>query len=156
MRSHVRSYREPDAEHRAREGFDPLALDLDPLVLDYRPTPCRVRALRAFTDHATFTMRSTQGRKPPRGAGYCSRLALSVATPTRGVRMRGPSPWIATVCSKCAAREPSVVEMVQPSPASQTSGPPTVIIGSIAIVIPSESLGPRPGWPKFGTCGSSW
>ena len=25
-----------------------------------------------------------------------------------------------------------------------------MIIGSIAIVIPSDSFGPRPGWPKFG------
>ena len=53
------------------------------------------------------------------------------------------------------ASRPSV-EIVQPSSASHTSGPPAVIIGSIAIVIPSESRGPRPGSPKFGMCGSSW
>ena len=55
-----------------------------------------------------------------------------------------------------AESEPSSVEIVHPSSASQTSGLPAVIIGSIAIVMPSESRGPRPRSPKFGTCGSSW
>ncbi len=36
-----------------------------------------------------------------------------------------------------------------------TLGPPAVIIGSIASVIPSRSCGPRPALTKFGTCGSS-
>ena len=48
------------------------------------------------------------------------------------------------MCSKCAESEPSSVEIVQPSSPSQTSGLPAVIIGSIAIVMPSESRGPRP------------
>ena len=72
------------------------------------------------------------------------------------MRIRGPAAVIATVCSKCAASEPSSVEIDQWSSWRYTSGEPIVIIGSIAIVIPSESFGPRPGWPKFGTCGSSW
>ena len=45
---------------------------------------------------------------------------------------------------------------VQPSSIIDTSDEPAVIIGSIAMVIPSESRGPRPGSPKFGMCGSSW
>ena len=72
------------------------------------------------------------------------------------VRTSGPLSVTATVCSKCADSEPSFVEIDQRSSAIQTSGPPALIIGSIASVIPSESSGPRPGWPKFGMCGSSW
>ena len=81
---------------------------------------------------------------------------MSTAMPTRGVSTRGPFSVIATVCSKWADSEPSTVEIVQPSSCRITSGLPAVIIGSIAMVIPSASRGPRPGWPKFGTCGSSW
>ncbi len=50
--------------------------------------------------------------------------------------MRGPSGVMAIVCSKCAASEPSSVEIVQPSSAIEMSGPPAVIIGSTAMVIP--------------------
>ena len=60
---------------------------------------------------------------------------------------------MATVCSKCAEIELSAVRIVQPSAITCTSEPPAVIIGSIAIVMPSESRGPRPGSPKFGMCG---
>ena len=59
------------------------------------------------------------------------------------VSTRGPSAVIATVCSKWAASEPSTVEIDQSSSWTYTSGPPAVIIGSIAIVIPSRSSGPR-------------
>ena len=60
------------------------------------------------------------------------------------------------MCSKWADIEPSEVLIVQPSSMTFTSEEPAVIIGSIAIVIPSDSRGPRPGSPKFGMCGSSW
>lgn len=36
----------------------------------------------------------------------------------RAVRMRGPESVMATVCSACAAREPSFVRSVQPSGAA--------------------------------------
>ena len=72
------------------------------------------------------------------------------------MRIRGPSAVIATVCSKCADIEPSCVRIVQPSSITNTSDEPAVIMGSIAIVMPSESRGPRPASPKFGMCGSSW
>src|SRR5207244_1681658 len=61
----------------------------------------------------------------------------------------------ATVCSKCAAKLPSLVTAVQPSSRILTSQLPIVIIGSIASTIPGRSCEPRPGSPKFGTCGSS-
>src|SRR5712692_2394615 len=61
----------------------------------------------------------------------------------------------ATVCSKCAARLPSLVTAVQPSSRIRTSQLPIVTIGSIASTIPGPSCGPRPGSPKFGICGSS-
>jgi hypothetical protein len=63
------------------------------------------------------------------------------------VRIRGPSAVIATVCSKWAASEPSALEIDHSSSCNTTSGPPAVIIGSIANVIPSASCGPRPGSP---------
>src|SRR5262245_52916346 len=149
---HLVTSLELDAEHRAREGLYHLALDLDLLVLDCQPTP------RAGITPcpSRFMVRSARNRPAAARVAYCSRRALSVAIPTRGVRIRGPSPRIAAACSKCAGRAPSSVAIVQPSSASQTPAPPIVIIGSIAIVIPSESRGPRPGSPKFGTCGSSW
>ncbi len=61
------------------------------------------------------------------------------------VRIRGPSAVIATVCSKCAASEPSALEIDHSSSCSTTSAPPAVIIGSIAKVIPSASCGPAAG-----------
>src|SRR5256712_3303965 len=62
----------------------------------------------------------------------------------------------ATVCSKWAARLPSLVTAVHPSSRILTSQLPIVTIGSIASTIPGRSCGPRPGSPKFGTLGSSW
>src|SRR5437899_425730 len=61
----------------------------------------------------------------------------------------------ATVCSKWAARLPSLVTAVHPSSRILTSQLPIVTIGSIASTIPGLSCGPRPGSPKFGTWGSS-
>src|SRR4029079_4781640 len=58
-------------------------------------------------------------------------------TPSRTVvRMRGPSSVIATVCSKWAESDPSPVEIDHSSSWTTTSGPPALIIGSIANVIP--------------------
>src|SRR5947208_321561 len=61
----------------------------------------------------------------------------------------------ATVCSKWAARLPSLVTAVHPSSRILTSQLPIVTIGSIASTIPGLGCGPRPGSPKFGTWGSS-
>ena len=56
--------------------------------------------------------------------------------------MRGPSAVTATVCSKCAARLPSRVTAVHPTPRIRTSGLPIATIGSIASTMPSASFGP--------------
>ncbi len=58
------------------------------------------------------------------------------------MRILGPVAVTATVCSKWAASEASEVEIDQSSSWMKTSDPPAVIIGSIAIVIPSLSSGP--------------
>src|ERR687887_650545 len=71
------------------------------------------------------------------------------------VRMRGASSVIATVCSKCAESVSSEVEIDHSSSWMTTSGPPALIIGSMANVIPGESIGPRPRSPKLRICGSS-
>src|SRR6202023_3368736 len=71
----------------------------------------------------------------------------------RHVRISGPSFVISTVCSKWADRVPSAVRTVHPSSRRRTSGPPMLIIGSIASVIPPFNFGPLPRRPKFGVCG---
>src|SRR5204863_9987125 len=119
-------------EHRARERLDDLAFDLDFFFLD-RHNP--------LVDARTAK---------PRAAAYRSKGAPAA------VRIRGAPSVIATVCSKWAASDRSSVEIDHSSLCSTMSGPPAVIIGSIASVMPSVSLGPRPGAPKFGSCGSSW
>src|SRR4029077_16956409 len=65
----------------------------------------------------------------------------------RHVRISGPSFVIRTVCSKWAERGPSAVRPVQPSSRRRTSGPPMLIIGSIASVIPAFNFGPLPRRP---------
>src|SRR5204862_7168221 len=74
------------------------------------------------------------------------------------VRILGGPPFstTATVCSKCAEGDPSSVTTVHLSSTVRISGPPTFTIGSIAIVIPGTSLGPRLGLPSFGTWRPSW
>src|SRR3990170_1094817 len=187
---------ELNPEHRAGQGLDHLAFDLDLLFLDChfraRTTPFgrwfssekrrRKRAVRAAAGHRS-TVRFSSTRNPqkripvasktpearqlrsrssarssvPRSSRRASsQTSTLLATPTRGVRILGPPAMIATVCSKCADRDSSAVEIVQPSSQTITSDSPAVIIGSIAIVIPSDRRGPRPGSPKFGMCGSSW
>src|SRR6184192_1214732 len=76
--------------------------------------------------------------------------------PVRLVRTSGSVSVTAIVCSKWAARLPSLVTAVHPSSRILTSQLPIVTIGSIASTIPGLSCGPRPGSPKFGTWGSSW
>ena len=56
-------------------------------------------------------------------------------------------------CVECADIEPSTVEIVEPSAATSISPPPAVIIGSIAVVIPSESRGPVPARRSWGCPG---
>src|SRR5207245_1584325 len=65
------------------------------------------------------------------------------------VRIRGSPPFstIATVCSKWADSDPSSVTTVHLSSRVRISGPPTFTIGSIAMVIPGISRGPRFGFP---------
>jgi len=79
------------------------------------------------------------------GLGNTAYAAVDHGTRTAFGRVstRGPFAVIATVCSKCAASEPSTVEIDQSSSWMKTSGPPAVIIGSIARVMPGLSVGPR-------------
>src|ERR1700724_358499 len=65
----------------------------------------------------------------------------------RHVRISGPSFVIRTVCSKWADLVPSAVRTVQPSSSRRTSGPPILIIGSMASVIPAFNFGPLPRRP---------
>src|ERR1041384_2471914 len=65
----------------------------------------------------------------------------------RHVRISGSSFVIRTVCSKCADGRPSPVHTVQPSSSNRTSEVPTLIIGSMARVIPAFNFGPLPHLP---------
>src|SRR5207244_13405723 len=56
----------------------------------------------------------------------------------------------ATVCSKWAARLPSLVTAVHPSSRILTSQLPIVTIGSLAITIPGLRRGPRPAAQHLG------
>src|SRR5438445_9869605 len=89
--------------------------------------------------------------------GHRSRSQAARAVPP-GFRVStsGPLSVTAIVCSKWAARLPSLVTAVHPSSRILTSQLPIVTIGSIASTMPGRSCGPRPGSPKFGTWGSSW
>src|SRR3954447_8977323 len=146
LRQHLVPVVQPDAEHRARKRLGDLAFDLD-LVFLLRQLPRRNRASSArFVGTRKNTARAAarHGSKP----ASAGRFAV--------VSTWGPSSVTATVCSKCAEREPSADEIDHSSACITTSGPPALIIGSIASVIPGSSSGPRPGAPKFGICGSSW
>src|SRR5205807_8952671 len=61
----------------------------------------------------------------------------------------------AIVCSKWAARLPSLVTAVHPSSRILTSQLPIVTIVSIPSTMPGLIFEPRPGSPNFGTCASS-
>ena len=66
----------------------------------------------------------------------------------------GPSSVTATVCSQCAAREPSLVTTVHSSSSTRVLTVPSVSIGSIASTEPGANSGPRPGTPSLGRNGS--
>src|SRR5262249_43945973 len=119
---------ELDPEHRARQRLCDLAFDLD-LVLLLGQIPF------GSTLHIRFENLHKKARgSPPRAGGHRSKLGSS-----RRVRIRGPSSVTATVCSKCAESDPSSVEIDHSSSWRYTSGPPALIIGSIASVIPGCS-----------------
>src|SRR5262245_28065799 len=59
------------------------------------------------------------------------------------VRICGPDSVTTIVCSKWAARAPSLVATVQPSSSTWTSPVPKVNIGSIARHVPGSSSSPR-------------
>src|SRR5215472_4233512 len=65
----------------------------------------------------------------------------------RHVRISGSSFVIRTVCSKWADGRPSAVHTVQPSSSKRTSNVPTLIIGSMASVMPAFNFGPLPRLP---------
>src|ERR1041385_3821090 len=118
-------------EHRARERLDDLALNLDLLFLG--------RHFLSVESLQKGLLRARQSRCT--AVDHRSKAAPAV------VRIRGRSAGIATVCSKWAASDSSTDEIDQSSSWTYTSGPPAVIIGSIANVIPSCRSGPRPGGP---------
>src|SRR5215204_1861204 len=103
-------------EHRARERLGDLTLHLDFLFL---------------VGHSPFlrTHEKTAEQTPPR-ADHGSKPAFSLDFAVVNT-LGGPSSSTTTVCSKWAAREPSLVEIDHSSPWRYTSGPPAVIIGSI-------------------------
>src|SRR5918995_5011570 len=71
------------------------------------------------------------------------REASRDAPPSSAVSTHGPSAVTATVCSKCADNDPSAVVTVHSSSWSSVSGPPRLIIGSMASTSPGTSFGPR-------------
>ena len=116
------------------------------------PVVIAIRMSRYSLGHAL--MRAAAKRRVRSSAGaekIRSAAALIVLALTAPHGFAGDVPGIDP-----ADMEPSAVRIVQPSSMTFTSDEPAVIIGSIAIVIPSERRGPRPGSPKFGMCGSSW
>src|SRR3989442_7765578 len=136
------------AEHRVGEGFHHGALDLD----------------RVFFGHVQFCSLFERGLGPRNPClGEASERAIEAPSdedegrspPPSEVRTSGPLSVTAIVCSKCAARLPSLVTAVHPSSRIFTSNEPIVTIGSMASTMPALSWGPWPGSPKFGICGSS-
>src|SRR5881396_569827 len=86
---------ELDAEHRARQGFSDLALDLDFVLL-----------LGQIPSMSNLCAKNTHENKRLARPNYRSKLVSS-----RRVRILGPSAMTATVCSKWAASDPSSVEI---------------------------------------------
>ncbi len=69
------------------------------------------------------------------------------------VSTTGPSSVTATVCSKCAAREPSALRRVQPSGSNTILSVPSMNHGSIANTSPGRSRNPRPARPSLAMWG---
>src|SRR5689334_4213054 len=121
-----------DTEHGVRQRLDHRSFDQDRVILGLgqRASPSGLEARRQ-----TYEFRATDGA--PNGQGADRRDYLMgpdiAKLPDRRqatVRTVGPSSVIATVCSKCAAREPSAVTTVHPSARVRVAGRPTVTIGS--------------------------
>src|SRR6185436_8985072 len=100
---------------------------------------------RVFAQLADKRTRTAKHRCAARH--HCSKWVPIRARIRLSVRIRGPSSVTATVCSKCAERESSELEIDHSSSWTTMSGPPALIIGSIANTIPGASAGPRPGGP---------
>lgn len=98
--------------------------------------------LRGSTE-TTGLVRNYKGLCPNiAGHERCGRrfTAQTRATPREpySVRIRGPSSVTATVCSQCAAREPSVVTTVQSSDSTLVFVVPSVSMGSMAKTDPGS------------------
>src|SRR6266571_3478993 len=106
------------AEHRVRQWLHHRALDLDAFFL----------------------------RQSPRYPSAAQSGSPRHNSPSPE-RISGPFRPTATVCSKCALSDPSLVTTVQPSGRVTTSGPPAFTIGSIASTCPTMRRGPRSGGP---------
>jgi apolipoprotein N-acyltransferase len=107
---------------------------------------------------ARIVVRKAKSRSQPKPcpfqtAGGNSREAKM--SPCWNVSTSVESRKIATVCSNCAERLPSLVTRVQPSLATCVSLPPRFSIGSIVKTMPGTIRVPVSCWPKFGTIGSS-
>jgi hypothetical protein len=77
---------------------------------------------------------------------------VNIVKPPEGTK----SPVIAPTAVKAPSAAPNFASKSVPRHLARGVIGFGLIIGSIAMVIPSERGLPRPGWPKFGTCGSSW
>src|SRR5699024_10852589 len=75
---------------------------------------------------------SRNGPAQSSGATCTSWAARPAAPPSRAVSTQMPSACTATVCSTCAAREPSALTTVQSSSSVLVASPPRVSIGSTA------------------------
>jgi anti-sigma regulatory factor (Ser/Thr protein kinase) len=98
-----------------------------------RHLPSRRLLALGFADHLHIGFTGATGN-----IARCHRTVQTV-------RMRGPSSVTATVCSQCAARDPSVVTTVHSSSRILVRVVPRVSIGSMASTEPAASSGPRPG-----------
>src|ERR1700730_11473156 len=121
----------PRARHRAPASWRPPDRPLPTSVFDTTLAVVRfittraVDGVRLFGQHAYYT-----------------------------VRIRGPSSVTATVCSQCAARDPSAVTTVHSSSSTAVFVVPRVSIGSIASTEPGARWAPGRGAPSLGRNGS--
>ena len=144
-------WRSPNAGWQARWGTPRRRSSSRAARRGARGGPCGATCARPATTRRTPSVSLRRRyfwsgwRKASGGCGCCWRTGC--AETQAAVRILGPLTVMATVCSKCADRLPSAVTTVHLSPRVLVAGLPTVIIGSIASVIPSSSRGPRLGLP---------